>query len=365
MTAPFPGPPAAARAAADSARGGPNASKRVAVLGASGYTGAELIRLLLGHPGFEIAAATADRKAGKSLGEVFPHLGHMLPLDLVRIEELDPGGIDLAFCALPHGATHDLLRRWPEHVAAVDLSADFRLEDPAAYERWYGAPHTALALQQEAVYGLPEFYRAEIAEARIVANTGCYVATSLLPLIPLLRAGAIDPDPIIIDAKSGVSGAGRAAREGALFCEVAEGFHAYGIGGHRHMAEIDQELSKAAGAPVQASFTPHLLPQNRGILATIYVRGDAKRIHETLFEAHKDEPFIRVLPFGQAPQTRHVRGSNFAHMGVVADRAPGRAIVLATLDNLVKGASGQALQCANIMCGFEETMGLTQAPLFP
>ena len=338
--------------------------RRVAVLGASGYTGAELVRLLSIHPNFEIAALTADRKAGLSLAEVFPHLGH-LDLNLLKIDEVDFEAIDLVFCALPHGATHKLYRDWPKHLKVVDLSADFRLEDPDAYQKWYGASHEAVDLQPEAVYGLPEFYRERIRTARLVANTGCYVATSLLALVPLLKAGAIEIDPIVIDAKSGVSGAGRALKEGTLFCEVAEGFHAYGIGGHRHMGEIDQELSKAAGRPVVASFTPHLIPQNRGILATIYVRGQAETIHRTLAEAYAAEPFIQLRPFGQAPQTRHVRGSNFAHIGVVPDRVDGRTIVLATLDNLVKGASGQALQCANLMCGLPETAGLTQAPLFP
>ncbi|MEL6317655.1 MAG: N-acetyl-gamma-glutamyl-phosphate reductase, partial [Pseudomonadota bacterium] len=225
--------------------------------------------------------------------------------------------------------------------------------------------HAAPELQKTAVYGLPEVYRAQIAGARLVANTGCYVATALLPLIPLLRAQVIEPDPIVVDAKSGVSGAGRALREGSLFCEVSEGFHAYGIGHHRHMAELDQELSKAAGEAVTVSFTPHLIPQNRGIFATIYAHGEARDVHAALSAAYAEEPFVTVLPLGQAPQTRHVRGSNYVHMGVVADRIAGRVIVLSTLDNLVKGASGQAVQNANLMCGLEETAGLTQAPLFP
>ena len=339
-------------------------TRRVAVLGASGYTGAELLRLLSTHPSFDIATATADRRAGEDLADVFPHLGH-LGLKLTRIEDVDFDGVDLVFCALPHGSTQTLALSWPERLKVVDLSADFRLEDPAAYEKWYGGAHKATELQKEAVFGLPEFYREQIRGARIVANTGCYVATSLLALVPLLRAHVIDTDPIIIDAASGVSGAGRAPKEGTLFAEVAEGFGAYGLGGHRHMAEIDQECSKAAGEKVAPSFTPHLLPQNRGILATIYVRGEPEAIHATLASTYEKEPFIQIRPLGQAPQTRHVRGSNFAHIGVVADRQPGRAIVLAALDNLVKGASGQALQSANLMCGFEETTGLLQAPLFP
>lgn len=337
---------------------------KTAILGASGYTGAELVRLLSLHPRFRIEALSADRKAGQTLASVFPHLGH-LDHRLSSMEEIDLAAMDLVFCALPHGHVQKLARDLPSSVKVVDLSADFRLEDPAVFERWYGQPHEATDLQSSAVYGLPEFYRAQIREARLVANTGCYVATSLLALVPLLRAGVIAADPIVIDAASGVSGAGRALKEGSLFCEVSEGFQAYGVGGHRHMAEIDQELSKAAGQEVLASFTPHLLPQNRGILATCYVRGDAKAAHAALAEAYADEPFIHLRAFGEMPQTRHVRGSNFVHIGVAQDRTPGRTIVIAALDNLVKGASGQAVQNANLMTGGDETDGLMQAPLFP
>lgn len=336
-----------------------------AVLGASGYTGAELLRLLATHPRFRARALTAERRAGEPLGAVFPHLAHLDLPPLTRIEAVDFDGVDLVFCALPHATTQAVIAGLPERVKIVDLSADFRLEDPEAYAAWYGGAHAAPELQKTAVYGLPEVYRAQIAGARLVANTGCYVATALLPLIPLLRAQVIEPDPIVVDAKSGVSGAGRALREGSLFCEVSEGFHAYGIGHHRHMAELDQELSKAAGEAVTVSFTPHLIPQNRGIFATIYAHGEARDVHAALSAAYAEEPFVTVLPLGQAPQTRHVRGSNYVHMGVVADRIAGRVIVLSTLDNLVKGASGQAVQNANLMCGLEETAGLTQAPLFP
>jgi N-acetyl-gamma-glutamyl-phosphate reductase len=338
---------------------------RIAILGASGYTGAELVRLIASHPAMEVAALTADRKAGQSMGAVFPHLGHLDLPPLRRIEEVDFGPVDLVFCALPHATTQAVIAGLPPLLKVVDLSADFRLEDPAAYAKWYGGPHQAEALQAEAVYGLPEFYRERIRDARLVANTGCYVATALLPVLPLLEAGAIDPDEIIIDAKSGVSGAGRAAKEGTLFCEVAEGFHAYGVGRHRHMAELDQEFSRAAGRTVTASFTPHLIPVNRAIFATIYVRGEAAEIHRVLEARYAEEPFVRVLPADVAPQSRHVRGSNFCHIGVVADRRKGRTIVLATLDNLMKGASGQAVQNANLMLGLPETAGLEAAALFP
>lgn len=338
---------------------------RVAILGASGYTGAELVRLLARHPNMEIAALTADRKAGQSMADVFPHLAILDLPSLTSIDEVDWSSVDAVFCALPHATTQKVIAGLPKRLKIVDLSADFRLEDPAAYEKWYGHAHAELELQREVVYGLPEFYRERVRKARIVANTGCYVATAIIPLIPVLEAGLADPDWIVIDAKSGVSGAGRAAKEANLFTEVSEGFHAYSVAGHRHMGEIDQELSKAAGRPVMASFTPHLLPQNRGILATTYLRGDAQAIHARLAERFAGEPFVHVLPFGRTPATRHVRGSNHCLIGVVADRQPGRSILISVLDNLVKGASGQAIQNMNLMLGLPETAGLEQLPLFP
>jgi N-acetyl-gamma-glutamyl-phosphate reductase len=253
-------------------------------------------------------------------------------------------------------------------MKVVDLSADFRIADPAAYERWYGHPHAAVELQKKAVYGLTEVYREKIKSAQLVANPGCYTSCAELALIPLLRGKAIDPDEIVIDAKSGMTGAGRAAKEEMLFSEVSEGFHAYGVGHHRHMAELDQEFSLAAGRSVVASFTPHLVPMNRGILSTIYVRGPKatpQDLHALLAKAYASEPFVHVLPFGKHPQTRHVRGSNMTFIGVAADRAPGRAIIGSALDNLTKGASGQAVQNMNLMLGFAETAGLEQVALFP
>jgi N-acetyl-gamma-glutamyl-phosphate reductase len=251
----------------------------------------------------------------------------------------------------------------------VDLSADFRLTDLAAYEKWYGHAHQAPELQQQAVYGLTEVYRADIKRAHLVANPGCYTTGAQLPLLPLIKAKAIDTSSIIIDAKSGMTGAGRAAKEAMLFSEVAEGFHAYGLGGHRHMGELDQEFSKAAGAEVVVSFTPHLVPMNRGILSTVYVRMnkgvDAQALHRVLSEAYAEEQFVYVLPKGEAPQTRHVRGSNMTMIGVAADRIAGRAILVSALDNLVKGASGQAIQNMNVMLGYPEATGIDQIALFP
>jgi N-acetyl-gamma-glutamyl-phosphate reductase len=275
------------------------------------------------------------------------------------------------FCALPHGTTQKVIKALvgaAPQIKVVDLSADFRLADAGAYARWYGHEHHAPELQQEAVYGLTEVYRRAVAKARLIANPGCYTTCAQLPLLPLLRAQAIDPDEIVVDAKSGMTGAGRAAKEDMLFSEVSEGFHAYGVGHHRHMAELDQEFSKAAGRDVIVSFTPHLVPMNRGILSTIYVRGAGKTpedLHAILAQAYAQEPFVHVLSFGKMPQTRHVRGSNMTFIGVAKDRIPGRAIICAALDNLVKGASGQAVQNMNLMLGFPETTGLEQVALFP
>ncbi len=340
-------------------------TKRIAILGASGYTGAELVRLIATHPDMEIAALSADRKAGMDMAEVFPHLRHLSLPELALIEEINLSAVDLVFAALPHGVTHGLARSLPKGVKMVDLSADFRLRDAASYAKWYGIEHTAMDIQPEVAFGLPEVYRETIRKARITANTGCYVATSLLPLVPLLKAGVVAPDGIVIDAKSGVSGAGRALREGNLFCEVNDGLSAYGVAHHRHMGELDQELSLAAGKPVAPTFTPHLVPMSRGMMATIYVSGDADHVHSTLISAYADAPFVQVLPLGAYPSTQHVRGSNLCHIGVVPDRVPGRVIVISVLDNLVKGASGQAIQNANIMLGLDETAGLALAPVFP
>jgi len=346
---------------------------KIGILGASGYTGAELVRLLLRHPRAEIALLTADRRAGKPMAEVFPQFAPYALPALTALADADwPAlGLDLVFCALPHGTTQkvisDLLARMPA-IKIVDLSADFRIADPAAYERWYGHAHAALELQKQAVYGLTEIYRAQIKSAQLVANPGCYTSCAELALIPLLRGKAIDPDEIVIDAKSGMTGAGRAAKEEMLFSEVSEGFHAYGVGRHRHMAELDQEFSKAAGRDVIVSFTPHLVPMNRGILSTIYVRGlkaSPPDLHALLSKSYAQEPFVHVLPFGTLPQTRHVRGSNMTFIGVAADRVAGRAIIGSALDNLTKGASGQAVQNMNLMLGFPETTGLEQVALFP
>jgi N-acetyl-gamma-glutamyl-phosphate reductase len=305
--------------------------------------------------------------------DVFPQFAPYDLPKLVGLLEVDwrAAALDFVFCALPHGTTQKVIKQLLSEVPGVrvvDLSADFRL-DPDAYARWYGHAHAAPELQTEAVYGLSEVYRRNVKRARLVANPGCYTTCAQLALLPLIRAKAVDLDEIVIDAKSGMTGAGRAAKEEMLFSEVSEGFHAYGVGHHRHMAELDRQFSLAAGRDVVVTFTPHLVPMNRGILSTIYVRGRRNRspeeLHALLINAYAKEPFVHVLPFGKTPQTRHVRGSNFTFIGLVKDRVPGRAIIISALDNLTKGASGQAVQNMNLMLGFPETIGLEQVALFP
>jgi len=342
---------------------------RTGILGASGYTGAELIRLLSQHPNVEMKLLTGDRAAGKPLGTVFPHLAHLKLPTLIKIEDSDWSGLDMVFCALPHGTTQEVIATLPQHLKIVDLSADFRLYDLETYAKWYGHAHKAPELQKQAVYGLTEIERAAVKKARLVANPGCYPTSAQLPLIPLIEAKQIDLDDIIIDAKSGMTGAGRAAKEEMLFSEVSEGIHAYGVAKHRHAPEIEQGLSKAAGRPVVVNFTPHLMPMNRGILSSIYVRlakgTTAADLRKTLETRYAGETFVRVVPEGVSPATRHVRGSNHVLIGVFADRVPGRAILLCVEDNLVKGASGQAIQNMNVMTGLPEGTGLMQEALFP
>jgi N-acetyl-gamma-glutamyl-phosphate reductase len=342
---------------------------RVGILGASGYTGAELVRMLLRHPAVRIDALTAERQAGKPMAEVFPHLGGYGLPDLVKIDQVHFDKLDVVFCALPHGTTQEIVAGLPHHLKVIDLSADFRLADPAEYAEWYGHEHRALEVQKEVAYGLTEFNRNGVRKARVVANPGCYPTCSLLPLLPLLLEEQIESGGIIINAASGVSGAGRDAKQANLFTEVSEGFNAYGVGKHRHMPEIEQELRLAAGRPVTVSFTPHLAPMNRGMLATIYVKmtegTTADDLRAVLTERYADEPFVGVTPAGTVPATRHVRASNHCLIGVVADRTPRGAIIVSVIDNLVKGASGQAIQNMNAMLGLVETLGLEQAPLFP
>ncbi len=338
----------------------------IAILGASGYTGAELVRIIATHPSFRFQAMTGERKAGLPMRTVYPHLRHMDLPDLIRIEDLDYTGLDLVFCALPHATSQAVIPSIPSDVKVVDLSADFRLRDPAAYEKWYGKPHDAVETQNSAVYGLTEFYRDDIQSARFVAGTGCNAATGLYALLPLVAASVIDLDDIVLDLKAATTGAGRSAKEHLLLSELYENVKTYSAGGtHRHLGEFDQELSKAAGRKVEVQLTPHLLPAARGIVMSCYLKGDPERVHETLSNAYMNESFVHVLPMGDLPQMKDVRASNFCHIGVVGDRVKGRATVIATLDNLTKGSSGQAVQNANLMLGEQETAGLMMAPVFP
>lgn len=346
---------------------------RVGVLGASGYTGADLVRLAARHPRIEIVALTANSHAGKPMKEVFKHLSHVSLPQLVTIDEADWSAVDAVFCGLPHGTTQAITKQILDtcpQVKIIDMSADFRLRDPAAYKEWYGLDHVATELQPEAVYGLTEHYREAVASARLIACPGCYPTAVLLALLPLVRPGLIDARDIVIDAKSGVSGAGRSLRENVLFCEAGEGLSPYAVGKHRHMAEIEQELGLAAGiADLRVNFTPHLIPMSRGELCTSYLRladgAAAADLRAALIDAYDAEPFVTVADEGVLPQTQMVRGSNYVVINVIPDRIPGRAIVISTLDNLVKGSAGQAIQNFNVAYGLEETLGIEQLPLFP
>ena len=345
--------------------------KKVAVLGASGYTGADAVRLLARHPYVEIAALTANTHAGKAMAEVFPHF---FMLDLPRLaewEKVDWSKHDAVLCGLPHGTTQDIIAavlKANPAIRVLDMSADFRLRDQATYAQWYGHEHRAPELQGEAVYGLTEFYREPIAAARLVACPGCYPTAALLALVPLVKAGLVDAHDLVIDAKSGVTGSGRGLKQNTLFSEAGEGLSPYSIAGHRHAPEIEQEIGTAAGAPVTVNFTPHLIPMARGELCTCHVRLDgasADDLRAALEDAYRGEPFVHVAKKGVLPQTQNVRGSNYVQIGVFADRIEGRAIVISTLDNLVKGSAGQAIQNMNLMFGWPETTGLEQIALFP
>ena len=342
---------------------------KAGLIGASGYTGVDLLRLGALHPGLDFRVLTANSHAGKPVDALFPHMGHLGLPDLIKTEDADWSGIEVVFTALPHGTTQQVVKALPEHLTVIDLSADFRLRDPKTYAAWYGHEHYAPALQPEAVYGLTEHYRAALKSARIIACPGCYPTAALLLLLPLVKAGLIETEDLIIDAKSGATGAGRSLKEQTLFCEVAEAMHPYGVASHRHAPEIEQELSAAAGAPLLVSFTPHLIPMNRGELLTVYPRlstgAKADDLRVALEKAYADEPFIDIARAGEAPATRHVRGSNRCRLGVFEDRLPGRAILVSVLDNLVKGSSGQALQNFNVRFGFPETTSLEQLALFP
>jgi N-acetyl-gamma-glutamyl-phosphate reductase len=345
--------------------------RKVAVAGASGYTGAELLRLLIHHPEVEVVTVTSESYTGRPITAALPGLSGFLDL---LFEPLDPERLasvaDIVFLALPHTASAPsaaaLLK---SGCRVIDLSADFRLRDPGTYERWYGVTHPVPHLIEEAVYGLPELYREGMRRARLVAVPGCYPTGALLGLQPLVRTGRIALDSIIVSAASGTSGAGRKLDLALHFSEANENFKAYAVASHRHSPEIEQELSRLVGQEVVLTFIPHLVPMTRGILSTIYATlmsaMAVEALHELFHQAYKGEPFLRVLPLGTFPETKQVWGSNYCDIGVAVDSRAGRAIVITALDNLVKGAAGQAIQAMNLMADFEETLGLTAPPFFP
>jgi len=344
---------------------------RAGVIGATGYAGAELVRLLSAHPEVELTGLTSQSYAGRPFWEVYPHLYKYVDR---LLEEQETGALvgrcDIVFTALPHGhamaVAEAVLARGG---ALIDLGADFRFREAATYESWYRVEHTARELIPQAVYGLPEIHREEIRKARLVGNPGCYPTGAVLGLAPLLNAGLVEADSIIIDSKSGVSGAGRGLSLNTHYCEVNESIKAYGVAGHRHTPEIEQELSALAGVPVRVSFTPHLTPMSRGILSTIYGRLSRSMSGREAYELYQDfyagEPFVRVLPAGMLPATGMVTGSNHCDLGVVVDDRTGRVVVISAIDNLIKGAAGQAVQNMNIMFGLPEDTGLVGPGMYP
>lgn len=341
----------------------------VGIIGASGYTGAELLRLLHTHPEAVVTVITSRKYTGRPLGECFPSLGHLGLAFESHEDEAVLDRADVYFTALPHQTSMTVAPRLLERgKRVIDLSADFRFSEPAAYEAAYG-PHTCPQYLPEAVYGLTEVHGDAVGRARLVGNPGCYPTSVLLPLVPLLRERAIRADGIIADSKSGVSGAGREANLGTLFCEVNEGFKAYKVTGHRHVPEMEAQLGWAAGSPLRLIFTPHLVPMDRGILSTIYTEPTqgvtAKRVEEIWREFYREAPFVRVASGEPLPNTAYVRGTNACMMAAVDHRDTGRLIILSAIDNLVKGASGQAVQNLNRMMGWTEDAGLRAAALFP
>ncbi|OFW80883.1 MAG: N-acetyl-gamma-glutamyl-phosphate reductase [Alphaproteobacteria bacterium RIFCSPLOWO2_01_FULL_40_26] len=341
---------------------------QIAIIGASGYTGAELVRILLNHKKVEIAALVANSNAGQKIEQLYPHLIHYNLPDLKTPEEIDFTKIDLAFGCLPHTTSQEVFKKLlaqNSHLKVIDLSADFRLENPSDYAKWYEHEHSAQSLQPQAIYGLSEIHRNKIKKSNLIACPGCYPTSALLSLIPLLQNNLIEKHDIIIDSKSGVTGAGRSVKQSNLFCEINESVKAYSVGKHRHTAEIEQELAKACGEKIEVDFTPHLLPINRGIISTIYAKTkfSASDIQNCLEKKYEDEPFVKVI--SGDPNIKDVVGTNFCIMSVKAARTKGKVIIVSVIDNLCKGASGQAVQNMNIVFGFDEREGLEFVPLFP
>jgi N-acetyl-gamma-glutamyl-phosphate reductase len=343
--------------------------KKVAILGASGYTGSELIRFLLPHPNVEISYLTAERHAGKLISEVFPHLRGLLDLELMPLKPKSiPKNIDVVFAALPHGTSAEIINEiYDRDIKIIDLGADFRISN-RNYKKWYGV-HPCPGLLKKAVYGVTELNRELVKKAKLVANPGCYPTSAILGLAPILKNRIADESTIIVDSKSGVTGAGRSPSLDYHFSKVNEGVKAYKVAEHRHMPEIEEGLSNYTGLKVNVSFTPHLIPMDRGILSTIYVNLKKKTTTKQLINLYKkhykDEQFVRVCNEKVYPSTNQVRGSNYCDIGIKVNSSNNTAVIVSVIDNLVKGASGQAVQNMNVMLGFEEDLGIDGAPIFP
>jgi N-acetyl-gamma-glutamyl-phosphate reductase len=344
--------------------------KKISIAGATGYTGIELLRLLVKHPEVEIVTLTAESHAGKNIAEVAPSLKGWVDQTLVKLSPEVAKQCDVLFLALPHTTS---MQHVPELMKSdckiIDLSADYRLHDAKVYGDWYKTPHLNPEIIKQAVYGLPELHRDEIKKAQLVANPGCYPTSAVLALAPLMKENWVDAQSIIIDSKSGVSGAGRKLSQATQFCEANESVSAYGLGEHRHTPEIEQELNKLSGSEFTVSFSPHLMPMTRGMLTTAYINVKKTvtrdELHGLYEDYYKSERFVRVLDAGQYANTAHVAGSNFCDIGVQVDTRNQRAIVTSAIDNLMKGASSQAVQNMNLMLGIDETTGLDAPPLFP
>lgn len=342
---------------------------KAAVLGATGYAGIELVRLLTNHPEASVEILGSKSFAGEKISDVYRNFKHILELECEETDIKKAAECDVVFTALPHGASKEVIPKLIDAGAKViDLSGDFRYDDVKVYEEWYGQPHSSPELLKESVYGLCELHRDKIKEARLIGNPGCYTTCSILGAAPLLACGIADDKNIIIDAKSGVTGAGRSLGLAYHFCECTENTKAYKVATHRHTSEIEQELSHINGSPLMVSFTPHLIPQKRGILATIYMnltkKITADELQKVYEDYYKDEFFVRVMKKGELPETKCVAGSNFVDIGVVLDERLNRAVVVSALDNIVKGAAGQAIQNMNIMFGLDEKTGLEFAGFY-
>ena len=341
---------------------------KVGIVGGTGYTGVELLRLLVMHPDVELVAVTSRSESGQPVADMYPNLRGFLALPFSEPSVENLRQCDLVFFATPNGVAMEMVPQLLDlGIKVVDLAADFRLQDPTEWQHWYGKAHACVDVLKEAVYGLPEVNRARIKQARIVANPGCYPTAVQLAFLPLLEKGLVDPASLIADAKSGVSGAGRQANIGSLLCESSESFKAYGVSGHRHLPEIKQGLNRSSASPVALTFVPHLTPMIRGIHATCYsqMTGSDVDLQDLFEQRYENEPFVDVMPAGSLPETRSVKGSNICRLAVYRPQEGNTIVVLSVIDNLVKGAAGQAVQNMNLMCGLDEVAGLGQVPLMP